>query len=139
MDDFDKIEARVAKIFEIEEAPEVTEENLLKYREYILDHFDKKTILTGREDFLWEEYYVLGPGDPVEYKKLKKTRPSYTDEYELIDIVEGRIERNDLVAEVKRLSDGKIFEIELYWLTPKEKKTKDFQLLDDYATWQVNW
>ncbi|MDP2983605.1 MAG: hypothetical protein Q8O92_09800 [Candidatus Latescibacter sp.] len=139
MDDFDEIDARIARAFGTEEAPEVTEENLLKYREYILDHFDKKTILTGREDFLWEEFYVLGPGDPAEYKKLKKTRPSYTDEYELIDIVKGRVERNDLVALVKRLSDKKIFEIELYWLTTKEKKTKDFQLLDDYATWQVNW
>ena len=32
--------------------------------------------VTGSEDFSWEEYYVFGPGDPAEYKRLRKTQPS---------------------------------------------------------------
>jgi hypothetical protein len=134
----DRDEARICKILGTKEVPEVTEENLLKYRQYILDHFDKKAVLTGREDFPWEEKYVIGPGSRSEYEKLKQTNPSYTDEYELIDIVE-ETEENDLIAKVRRLSDGKSFEIGLSWLSPKNEKIKEYQLLDDFATWVVNW
>jgi len=84
-----------------------------KYRKYLLQRLNRKTIFTGREDFPWEEKYVIGPGNRAEYEKLKKTHPSYTDEYELIDILENEIEENDLIAKVKRLSDGKSFEIGL--------------------------
>jgi hypothetical protein len=135
----DADEARIIKVFETKEVPEVSKENLLKYRKYLIQHFDRKTILTGREDFPWEEKYVIGPGSRAEYEKLKKTHPSYTDKYELIDILENEIDENDLIAKVKRLSDGKSFEIGLSWLTTKKKKTKDYQLLDDFATWVVNW
>ena len=93
----DRDEARICKILGTKEVPEVTEENLLKYRQYILDHLDKKSVLTGREDFPWEEKYVIGPGSRSEYEKLKETNPSYTDEYELIDIGE-ETEENDLIA-----------------------------------------
>jgi hypothetical protein len=57
----------------------------------------------------------------------------------LIDIIEDYLEENDLMAPVKRLSDGKQFEIGLSWLTTKKAKGKDYQLLDDYATWVVNY
>ena len=129
---------------------------MLKYRKYLLEHLDRKAILTGCEDFPWEEKYVLGGWSRAEYEKLKKTNPSYTDEYELIDILQDDLPENDLIAQVKRLSDGKVFEIGLSWLaTKKEKKslrllrrektaprndgTEDHQLLDDFATWVVNW
>lgn len=139
MDEFDAMEKRVAKIFGKKRPPGVTEENLLKYRDYILEHFDRKTVLTGREDFLWEEVYAAGFGDQGEYKRLKKKHPSYTDEYRLIDIREDRIENRDLLAEVTRLSDKKFFVIGLSWLKAKDEKTEEFQLLDDFARWQVNW
>jgi len=135
----DADEARIIKILGTEEVPEVSEERLLKYRKYLLQHLNRKAILTGREDFPWEEKYVFGLGSREEYEKLKKTHPSYTDDYELIDILEDQIEENDLIAKVKRLSDGKVFEIGLSWLTTKKKKGKDYQLLDDFATWVVNW
>jgi len=135
----DADELRIIKILGTKEVPEVSEENLLTYRKYILQHLDRKAILTGREDFPWEEKYVFGPYSRAEYEKLKKTHPSYTDEYELIDILEDEIEENDLIAKVKRLSDGKVFEIGLSWLTTRKNKGKDYQLLDDFATWVVNW
>ncbi len=135
----DADEARISKILETKEVPAVSEENLLKYRKYLLQHLDRKAILTGREDFPWEEKYVFGPYSRTEYEKLKRTNPSYTDEYELIDILENEIEENDLIAKIKRLSDRRIFAIGLSWLTTKKNNGKDYQLLDDFATWVVNW
>jgi len=149
----DADEARMIKVFGTKEVPEVSKENLLKYRKYLLQHLDGKTVLTGREDFLWEEKYVLGGWSRAEYEKLKKTNPSYTDEYELIDILEDDLPERDLIAQVKRRSDGRVFEIGLSWLTTKKEKrllrrektaprndgTEDHQLLDDFATWVVNW
>jgi hypothetical protein len=80
------LEKRVASVFGTRDVPEVIGKNLVRYKEYLLRRLDWKTVLTGREDFLWEEFYVFGPGDKGEYENLKKTRPSYTDEYELMDI-----------------------------------------------------
>lgn len=130
---------RIAKVFGAEEAPEVSGKSLPIYRSYLLSCLDKQAVLTGREDFLWEEFYVFGPGEKREYEQLKKKRASYTDTFVLIDIPERQAEERDLIARVKRLSDGKAFDIGLSWLTAKEKKTAAWQLLDDFATWAVNW
>ena len=135
----DKEEKRIAKALGAQEVPEVDDGNLLKYRKYLLERMDKGTVLTGREYFPWEERDVMGPGNLAEYERLKKENPSYKDEYKLIDISEEEIEENDLVAQVERLSDKKRFKIGLSWLTTKNKKNKDFQPLDDFATWVVNW
>lgn len=135
----DNDEKRIAEALGTCEVPEVAEENLLKYRKYLLARLDKNTVLTGREDFLWEEKYLLGPGSRAEYERLKKRNPSYEDEYKLLEISGKETEENDLIARVERLSDGKHFEIGLSWLTTKSKKSKDFQPLNDFATWVVNW
>lgn len=135
----DKVETRIANALGTDAVPLVDEENLLKYRKYLLDNLDKGVVLTGREDFPWEEKYVLGCVNKVEYEKLKRTNPSYTDEFELLDILAEELEENDLVASIKRLSDQKTFTIGLSWLTTKSKEGKNFQLLDDFATWVVNW
>jgi hypothetical protein len=135
----DAVEKRIAKVSGTAEVPQVSEQALLKYREYLLQHLDRKALLTGREDFPWEEFYVFGPGDKEEYENLKKTRPAHTDEFQLMDISASVMEEDDLLAQVKRLSDGRVFEMGLSWLTTKMKKGKDYQLLDDFATWQVNW
>lgn len=135
----DKEEKRIAKALGAQEVPGVDEGNLLKYRKYLLEQMDKGTVLTGREDFPWEEKYLIVPGNRAEYERLKKENPSYKDDYKLIDISEEEIEENDLVAQVERLSDKKCFTIGLSWLTTKNKQSKDFQPLDDFATWVVNW
>ncbi len=139
MADIKAARIRIAKVFGTDEAPEVDKKSLLIYRSYLLPRFDKEAVLTGREDFLWEEFYVFGPGDRGEYEKLKKKQASYTDEFELLDILEENAEERDLIARVKRLSDGKTFDIGLSWLTVKTKKTGTYQLLDDFATWAANW
>ena len=135
----DSDEKRIAEALGVQEVPEVDERNLLKYRKYLLGRLDKGTVLTGREDFPWEEKYVIGPGSRAEYEQLKKTNPSYEDDYKLIDISETETQEIDLIAVVERLSDKKRFEIGVSWLTTKNKNSRDFQPLDDFATWVVNW
>ncbi len=129
---------RIASIFGRDAAPEVGKETLQTYRAYLLRHFDKATVLTGREDFNWEEFYLIGPGDKKEYEKLKKSRASYTDEFMLIEIPEETIGDHDLIARVRRLSDKKRFDIGLSWLTTEKKRTKSHRVLDDFATWICN-
>ena len=61
----------------------VTEETQNKFYKYFQEHIKYPCILTGTEDFSWEEPYVLGVFDDREYQLLKKTKPSYTDKYYL--------------------------------------------------------
>jgi hypothetical protein len=100
--------------------------------------------VTGIEDFRWEEIYVFGPGNKEEYEHLKKTQPSYTDHYELLDIVrEAQSEwimfwEEDIGAEVRRISDGKKFLLGLSELKAVDRNSKNSKLLDDYCVWFVN-
>lgn len=135
----DSDEERIAQALGASEVPDVDEANLFKYRKFLLERLNKSSILTGREDFPWEEKYVIGPGDPAEYERLKKKQPSYQDAYKLIDISDEYAEENDLVAQVERVSDKKHFQIGLSWLTTQDDQINDFQVLDDFATWVVNW
>ena len=135
----DSDEKRIAKALGAREVPAVDEDNMLKYRKYLIGRLDKGAVLTGREAFPWEEKYIFGLGSRAEYERLKKINPSCKDEYNLIDISEEETEESDLVAQIERLSDKKRFEIGLSWLTTKDKKSKDFQPLDDFATWVANW
>jgi hypothetical protein len=57
---------------------------LWRKRRLKLEHFKYPCILTGVEDFSWEESYVLGIFDQEEYVQLKKKRPSYTDHFKLV-------------------------------------------------------
>lgn len=100
--------------------------------------------VTGIEDFRWEEIYVLGPGNPKEYDRLKKNQPSYRDHYELLRIESGVASEwmlfrgEDIAAHVRRKSDGKTFCLGLSELEVVERHARNYQLLDDYAVWFVN-
>jgi hypothetical protein len=135
----DSDEQRIAKVLGVREVPDVNTVSLRKYRRFILEKLDKNTVLIGREDFPWEEKYVFGPGDPAEYASLKKTYPSYKDEFNLTGISQESADQSDLVAQVQRLSDKKQFQVGLSWLTTQDTESKDFQTLDDFATWVANW
>lgn len=58
-------EKRIAGIIDDEDL-DVTEEKLLKYRDYLLENLDFSTVITGIEDFSWEERFVFGYGDKEE-------------------------------------------------------------------------
>ena len=92
---------------------------------------------------LFRSPYVIGGWDQQEYKRLKETQPSYTDKYELLEIDQEEFSEwamfcGDIVAHVKRKIDGKEFFLGLAELQAIDKKTANFQLIDDYATWLVN-
>ncbi len=44
----------------------------------------------------------------------------------------------DIVAHVRRKGDGKEFDLGLAELRATDKKSSNFQLIDDYAVWLVN-
>lgn len=99
--------------------------------------------VTGSEDFNWEEPYVLGGWSPAEYRRLKKTQPSYRDRFELLSLDRGDFSEwmmfdEDIAARVRRKSDGKEFVLGLAELKVTDKKSPNYQLLDDYAVWFVN-
>jgi hypothetical protein len=101
--------------------------------------------VTGIEDFQWEEVYVIGPGDRREYERLKKHQPSSRDRFELVGIGLGEYSEwmmfagEDIAAQVRRKSDGKAFTLGLSELTVVEKKSPNYQVLDDYAVFFVNY
>ena len=126
------------------DAAEGTQEEALQvFFDHLQANLQLPCEVTGSEDFDWEEPYVLGGWNLAEYQRLKKTQPSYTDEYELLELERGwRSEwmmfDEDIVAHVKRKSDGKEFALGLAELKATDKKSPNFQLIDDYAVWLVN-
>ncbi|CAK0759153.1 hypothetical protein CCP4SC76_300005 [Gammaproteobacteria bacterium] len=139
--DYDGHGKRICIIFKSEEAPDVAAKTLNIYKAFLKKNIDRPCHITGIEDmgcFEWEERYVLGGFDKDEYRELKKTKPSYTDVYELIRL-EDKVDRElGIIVRVKRLSDGKIFELPLADLKANNDKSKNYQLLRDYSVWFVN-
>ena len=111
--------------------------------DYLEEHLQFPFEVKGIEDFRWEEPYVIGVWDPKEYERLKKKQPSYRDRYDLLSIdFDGYSEwimfSEDLIANVRRKSDKKKFELGLADLEATDKKSRNYQLLDDYSVWFVN-
>ena len=99
--------------------------------------------MTGSEDVRWEEPYVIGGWSPSEYRRLRKTQPSYTDRFELLgidrdEVSEWMMFNEDIAARVRRKKDGKEFVLGLAELKATDKKSRNYQLIDDYAVWLVN-
>ena len=117
---------------------ERTIQNASRYLSHLLKNLALPVIVTGIEDFSWEEPYVLGGWDKREYEKLKKTNPSYTDTFEL-QALEHPKGHADIMTKVNRLSDGRVFEIGLSWLCCKDKKNHEYTLLADYGVWHTNY
>jgi hypothetical protein len=117
----------------------LTKNSLSKYRRFLEAHITLPCVLTGIEDFQWEEFYVFGPGSKKEYEKLKKTNPSYTDKYEFIRFEDEIDPMEGLLVIVKRISDQREFIIPLRDLEVTNKKSDaNYQIIDDYAVWAVN-
>ncbi|MGA2496587.1 MAG: SEC-C metal-binding domain-containing protein [Tepidisphaeraceae bacterium] len=99
--------------------------------------------VTGTEDFQWEEPYVIGGWDQREYKRLKRTQPSYRDVFQLLDLErngdsEWMMFGDDVVAHVRRASDGRDFDLGLTELEATDRKSRNYQLLMDFSIWFVN-
>lgn len=124
-------EQRLREVFGANTVPRVSRKALTEYQVYLVKHLSPGCLVTGREDFPWEEFYVDGPGDPEEYEELKKEKPSYSDRYRLMKILSQPSASNDLITLVERLSDGKQFELELSWLEAVDNPSCDFTLLEE--------
>lgn len=119
-------ENRIAQILadndvDNEEMQEKSSETIAKYLHY-QKIIEFPCILTGIEDFPWEEKYVLGYGNKKEYEKLKKDNPSFKDKFEILDFFEDEDYDEQLLVNVKRLSDQKEFILELDYLKAVDKK-----------------
>jgi hypothetical protein len=130
---------RIASIFYTDEVPEVTDDALKTYLQYIKDNLDDACEITGIEDFEWEEYYFFGPGSKKEHEKLRKTRPSFMDRYKIIAFDNEPDEDYGILVNLRRISDGKKFTLPLADLKATDKKNPSYQMLDDYSVWFVNW
>lgn len=138
MNDTESQEARYEQILG-EDNLKVSDESLKLFRTYIQKHIVKPCELTGIEDFRWEEYYILGPGDKQEYEEQKKSRPSYTDIFTYMHLDDLIDETEGLMICVKRISDKKEFVIPLSDLKVTDKESPNYQLIDDYSVWKVNY
>ena len=138
MGEYEKQEKRIIVILGTKKL-DVTRKTLSTYLKYLKNHVEIPCQLTGIEDFEWEEAYVFGFGSKREYEKLKKTQPSYTDKFNLIDFIDDIDDEYDgIFVNVQRLSDKKQFILPLADLKSTDRKSKNYQLLDDYSVWFVN-
>jgi len=117
----------------------VTEENQNVFYKHLLGHINYPCIVTGTEDFSWEEPYVLGVFDDKEYQQLKKTKPSYTDKYFLKGLVKIIDDLYGIKVSVKRISDNKLFELPLWDLKTSDKQDSNTGLFQAYSFWMTNY
>ncbi len=135
---FDEQERRIATILSKDDLS-VTEETQKIYFDYLQKNIKKPVVLTGTEDFPWEEKYLLGGWSKKEYKKLKKTQASYTDKFEFIELSEDIDEIYGIIAKVKRATDNKQFMLPVWDLKCIERSSKNYDLISDYSSWMTNY
>jgi hypothetical protein len=139
----DAQDARIAAV--VGDEDELTfDEGVGKFYEFLKKALQLPCDVTGIEDFRWEEFYVIGPGDPKEHERLRQTRPSYRDTFELLAIEQDVVSEwmmfydEDIAGRVRRKSDGKEFHLGLAELEAVDKKSKNYQRLHDFSVWFVN-
>ena len=143
MSDYDEQSSRIKSVFNLAEIPEVTEANLENYFGWLKRKLTFPLILTGVESmgyFSWEERYEFGYGKKKDYERLKKERGSYKESYELKTLDKVKIEQDwDILVPVVRISDKRRFTIPLSELQAADENSENYQLLNDYTVWYVNW
>lgn len=139
MANLDKQDQRIADIFGTEDVPDVTEETLERYLEHLKQNLEFPCQVTGIESFEWEEYYMYEDGREKEHERLRKTRPSCMDKYELLSFDNDIDPEDGILVNVRRISDKKTFVLALAKLEATKRKSVNRQLLNDYAIWFTTW
>ena len=138
MGEYEKQEERIIAILGTKKL-DVSRKTLNTYLKYLKNNIEVPCQLTGIEDFEWEEPYVFGFGSKREYEELKKTQPSYKDKFNLIKFVDEIDDYYDGISvHVQRIFDERKFVLPLADLKSTYRKSKNYQLLDDYSIWFVN-
>ncbi|MEB3343150.1 calcium-binding protein [Okeania sp.] len=146
MEDDDEAEQVHWEVFEqkLEEVLRTTDlevdlTNLKKYLKYLKQNLTIPCLVTGTEEFEWEEYYTIGPGNKKEYQKeyqkLKKTQPSYTDEFNLLKLDSKFDVDYGILAVLERTTDQRKFTLPLADLETVAEDSTNSELLEDYSLW----
>ncbi|MDJ0518632.1 MAG: hypothetical protein QNJ74_21035 [Trichodesmium sp. MO_231.B1] len=114
---------------------EVNPTNLKKYLKYLKQNLTIPCLVTGMEEFEWEEYYTIGPGSKKEYQKLKKTKPSYTDQFNLLKLESKLDVEYGILAVLERTTDNLKFTFPLADLETVVEDSINAELLEDYSMW----
>ena len=102
---------------------------------YLKQNLAIPCLVTGVEEFEWEEYYTVGPGSQKEYQKLKKTQPSYTDEFNILKLDNKLDVRDGILAVLERTTDNLKFTLPLAELEGVVEDSVDAKLLQYYGIW----
>jgi hypothetical protein len=81
----------------------------------------------------------MGLGSKKEYARLKKTQPSYTDNFTIDRVEDLVVHEDDLFAQVQRVGDRKKFILLLVELESVDAISPNNQLLHDYSVWYLNY
>ncbi len=114
---------------------EVNPTNLKKYFKYLKQNLTIPCLVTGMEEFEWEEHYTMGPGSKKEYQKLKKTQPSYTDEFNLLKLDSKLDIEYGIFAVLERTTDNQKFTLPLADLETVVEDSINAELLEYYSMW----
>ncbi|MDE5119873.1 MAG: hypothetical protein O4965_06940, partial [Trichodesmium sp. St19_bin1] len=142
VEDDDEVEEIYEEVFEqkLEEVLgtttfKVNQTNLKKYLKYLKKNLAIPCLVTGVEEFEWEEYYTVGPGSQKEYQKLKKTQPSYTDEFNILKLDNKLDVEHGILAVLERTTDNLKFTLPLAELEGVAEDSVDAKLLQYYGIW----
>ena len=89
--------------------------------------------------FRWEEPYFFGRYSKEAYEEKRKTEPAHQDVFHLQAISKSDYVEKDLMAKVKRESDGEEFEFLLSYLECVDPKSEESAMLDLFSSWVVNY
>jgi len=132
---------RIKKAFNQDKIPSVSTSAIKSYSKYLGNNLIFPCLLTGIESlgfFRWEERFSFGYGSKDEYEELKKKHGSFRDTYELTGF-DAIVDDWDILVTVHRIPHRKRFTIPLSELRATDKASQNYQLLDDYSVWRVNW
>jgi len=133
---------RIKYVFGTAEIPRVTGPMLKVYFEYLKENLTCPCLLTGIQSmrfFGWEARFSFGHGSKKEYERLRRQEGSYQDKYEL-KVFDAVVDETwDILVNVQRIPYRKRFTIPLSELQAVDKELANYQLLNDYTVWYVNW
>ena len=144
MSDYEEQSARIKSVFKVvNEIPDVNEKYASHYLEWLKQNLTLPCILTGIESmgyFGWEEKYEFGYGTKKQYEQYRKKYGSWREKYELKTLERAKVGGDrDILSSVVRLADKKRFVIPLSELQAVDESSEQYQILNDYTVWHVNY